>query len=83
MNVNTKDISRSVLITYHNHSELTMLQYWNWAKYKDLTVSPIFNGDEWSLGGNGEAVTHKGGFVGRQIPAGPRGGCVKTGPFAK
>ena len=35
------------------------------------------------MGGNGEYVAHKGGFVGRQIPAGPGGGCVKTGPFAK
>ncbi|KAF2189202.1 Di-copper centre-containing protein [Zopfia rhizophila CBS 207.26] len=56
--------------------------YWNWGKYQDLPNSPIFNGDEWSMGGNGEAVAHKGGFVGRQIPAGPGGGCVKTGPFA-
>ena len=58
-------------------------KYWNWGKYTDLTKSPIFNGDEWSMGGNGEAVSHKGGFIGRQIPAGPGGGCVKTGPFAK
>lgn len=54
--------------------------YWNWAKYSDLTVSPIFNGDEWSMGGNGEAVKHAGGFM--NFPAGPGGGCVKTGPFA-
>lgn len=53
--------------------------YWNWAKYSDLTVSPIFNGDEWSMGGNGEAVKHSGGMMG--WPAGPGGGCVKTGPF--
>jgi tyrosinase len=56
--------------------------YWNWGKYSDLTVSPIFNGDDWSMGGNGEAVKHAGGFIGRQVPAGPGGGCVKTGPFA-
>jgi tyrosinase len=34
------------------------------------------------MGGNGEAVKHAGGFIGRQVPAGPGGGCVKTGPFA-
>ena len=35
------------------------------------------------MGGNGEAVSHKGGFIGtRNVPAGPGGGCVKTGPFA-
>ncbi|KAF2017739.1 Di-copper centre-containing protein [Aaosphaeria arxii CBS 175.79] len=56
--------------------------YWNWGKYADLTTSPIFNGDEWSLGGNGKSVPHKGGFIGRQVPAGPGGGCVETGPFA-
>jgi tyrosinase len=56
--------------------------YWNWGKYQDLTTSPIFSGDDWSLGGNGDPVQHKGGFVGRQIPAGPGGGCVTKGPFA-
>ncbi|KAF2476018.1 Di-copper centre-containing protein [Lindgomyces ingoldianus] len=56
--------------------------YWNWGKYADLPASPIFNGDNWSMGGNGEAVAHKGGNIGRAIPAGPGGGCVKTGPFA-
>ncbi|KAF2868693.1 hypothetical protein BDV95DRAFT_525712 [Massariosphaeria phaeospora] len=54
--------------------------YWNWGKYQDLPASPIFNGDEWSMGGNGEAVPHKGGFA--NLPPGPGGGCVKTGPFA-
>lgn len=58
--------------------------YWNWAKYSDIVNSPIFNGDEWSLGGNGDPVAHQGmnmGFF--QLPAGPGGGCVTTGPFAK
>ncbi|KAF2277857.1 Di-copper centre-containing protein [Westerdykella ornata] len=54
--------------------------YWNWGKYADLTTSPIFNGDEWSMGGNGEAVQHGRGMM--NIPPGPGGGCVKTGPFA-
>ncbi|KAH7138557.1 hypothetical protein B0J11DRAFT_19132 [Dendryphion nanum] len=57
--------------------------YWNWAKYSDLTVSPIFNGDEWSMGGNGKAVAHKGTQLGAiALPAGPGGGCVETGPLA-
>ncbi|KAF2713594.1 Di-copper centre-containing protein [Pleomassaria siparia CBS 279.74] len=56
--------------------------YWNWGKYSDLTTSPIFNGDDWSLGGNGEYVKHVGMNMGRPIPAGPGGGCVNTGPFA-
>ncbi|KAF2731581.1 Di-copper centre-containing protein [Polyplosphaeria fusca] len=54
--------------------------YWNWAKYTDLPASPIFDGSETSMGGNGEAVSHKSGMPG--TPAGPGGGCVKTGPFA-
>ena len=33
--------------------------YWNWGKYNDLPKSPIFNGDEWSMGGNGDYVAHK------------------------
>ena len=58
--------------------------YWNWAKYADLTTSPIFNGDEWSLGGNGKAVSHRGTQLGMiNLPAGPGGGCVETGPLAK
>jgi hypothetical protein len=35
------------------------------------------------MGGNGEYVKHAGGNIGRPVPAGPGGGCVKTGPFAK
>ncbi|KAF2751521.1 Di-copper centre-containing protein [Sporormia fimetaria CBS 119925] len=54
--------------------------YWNWGKYADLPSSPIFNGDQWSMGGNGEAIQHGRGVM--NIPPGPGGGCVKTGPFA-
>ncbi|KAK0124988.1 hypothetical protein ONS96_008858 [Cadophora gregata f. sp. sojae] len=59
--------------------------YWNWGKYPDPTVSPIFNGDAHSMGGNGESVTHKGyalGMASVMVPPGKGGGCVKTGPFA-
>ncbi|KAL5325795.1 hypothetical protein ACEPPN_006928 [Leptodophora sp. 'Broadleaf-Isolate-01'] len=59
--------------------------YWNWGKYPDPTVSPIFNGDAHSMGGNGESVTHKGynlGMANIMVPPGKGGGCVKTGPFA-
>jgi tyrosinase len=55
--------------------------YWNWGKYSDLNTSPIFNGDEWSLGGNGDYVAHKGGMM--NIPPGQGGGCVTKGPFGK
>ncbi|KAF1851600.1 Di-copper centre-containing protein [Cucurbitaria berberidis CBS 394.84] len=58
--------------------------YWNWAKYPDIVNSPIFNGDEWSMGGNGDAIgAHAGSFIGGQmVPGGPGGGCVTKGPFA-
>ncbi|KAH7370471.1 hypothetical protein BKA65DRAFT_418020 [Rhexocercosporidium sp. MPI-PUGE-AT-0058] len=59
--------------------------YWNWGRYPDPTVSPIFNGDAHSMGGNGESVPHKGYILGManiMVPPGNGGGCVKTGPFA-
>jgi len=65
---------------------LTLSQYWNWGKYNPIAKSPIFDGSETSLGGNGEAVTHSGhavGAAGVVVPAGTGGGCVSTGPFKK
>lgn len=56
--------------------------YWDWSKYSDLVNSPIFNGDEWSMGGNGDPVKHDGMNMGFNLPAGPGGGCVTTGPLA-
>lgn len=57
--------------------------YWDWSKYSDLVNSPIFNGDEYSMGGNGDFVTHSGTNLGMvNLPAGPGGGCVTKGPFA-
>ncbi|KAK4164116.1 putative tyrosinase [Cladorrhinum sp. PSN259] len=66
--------------------------YWDWPKYQNAPQnSPIFNGDPYSLGGNGEYVPHDGpvivpppGIGGGNIPlaAGVGGGYVNTGPFA-
>lgn len=66
--------------------------YWDWPRYAAAPErSPLFNGDPYSLGGNGEYVPHEGpvivpppGVVGRpvQLPAGNGGGFVRTGPFA-
>lgn len=66
--------------------------YWDWPKYADAPEdSPLFNGDKYSLGGNGEYIPHDGpiiippeGVSGDPIPlpAGTGGGYVKTGPFA-
>ncbi|KAK3994269.1 putative tyrosinase [Cladorrhinum sp. PSN332] len=66
--------------------------YWDWPKYQNAPQnSPLFNGDPYSLGGNGEYVPHDGpvivpppGIGGGPIPlaAGVGGGYVTTGPFA-
>ncbi|KAK8135071.1 hypothetical protein PG984_007083 [Apiospora sp. TS-2023a] len=65
--------------------------YWDWPKYADAPQdSPIFNGDPYSLGGNGEYIPdHNGSVITRpgqpdpiQLPPGLGGGFVKTGPFA-
>ena len=66
--------------------------YWDWAKYATAPQdSPIFNGDDTSLGGNGEWIgPHEGPIIGvptvgaepLQLPPGVGGGPVTTGPFA-
>ncbi|KAK1479530.1 hypothetical protein CCUS01_04659 [Colletotrichum cuscutae] len=66
--------------------------YWDWPKYASAPeLSPIFNGDPYSLGGNGEYISHDGpvieppvgiGGSSIQLPAGVGGGFVTTGPFA-
>ncbi|KAF2839090.1 Di-copper centre-containing protein [Patellaria atrata CBS 101060] len=58
--------------------------YWGWNKYSNPMTSPIFDGSDTSMGGNGEKVQHAGSAVGGGgvvVPAGQGGGCVRTGPF--
>jgi len=61
------------------------LPYWNWFKHQaDLTKSPVFDGTDTSLGGDGEFFAHNGSVVGAGrvwLPSGNGGGCVKSGPF--
>ncbi|OAA60536.1 putative domain, di-copper centre [Niveomyces insectorum RCEF 264] len=53
--------------------------YWDWGRWAaDPETSPIFDGSDTSLSGNGQKITHKGQSFG---PAGNGGGCVTTGPF--
>lgn len=55
--------------------------YWDWGRWADdPEKSPIFDGTETSMSGNGLKVTHAATSVG---PAQNGGGCVTTGPFAK
>ncbi|KAH6653191.1 hypothetical protein BKA67DRAFT_625169 [Truncatella angustata] len=66
--------------------------YWDWPKYASAPEkSPIFNGDAYSLGGNGDYVEHNGSVITPpagvgggdiQLAAGLGGGYVTTGPFA-
>jgi tyrosinase len=52
--------------------------YWDWGRWAaDPEKSPIFDGSETSLSGNGEKISH----AASQFPAGNGGGCVQTGPF--
>ena len=60
--------------------------YWNWGKYAANPVgSPIFDGSDSSMSGNGEYVPHNGTAATpyTTLPPGNGGGCVTTGPFKK
>lgn len=58
--------------------------YWNWPATADnLTGSAVFNGDEYSMSGDGE-FTNNDPIVlapGFALPHGSGGGCIKSGPF--
>lgn len=66
--------------------------YWDYGRWEaDVYNSPLFDGSDTSLGGNGEKVDQQaapgslsggfGGFGGGGFGAGTGGGCVTTGPF--
>ncbi|KAH6911013.1 hypothetical protein BKA70DRAFT_1146360 [Coprinopsis sp. MPI-PUGE-AT-0042] len=59
--------------------------YWNWFAYQNnLKDSPVFDGSETSMGGDGSFVQHNGsvGGIGYIImPSGEGGGCIKSGPL--
>jgi tyrosinase len=67
-------------------------QYWEWSKYVSAPQdSPIFNGDAYSMGGNGDFIPgHTGPVLVAPANLNPTiyldpgfsGGCVQTGPFA-
>ncbi|KAH8669038.1 hypothetical protein BX600DRAFT_549271 [Xylariales sp. PMI_506] len=61
------------------------IPYWDYTLYSNLSASPIFDGSESSLGGNGlyDASVAAGSLPGGAVlPRGTGGGCVTTGPFA-
>ncbi|KAH6638846.1 hypothetical protein C7974DRAFT_122363 [Boeremia exigua] len=64
--------------------------YWNWAltAKTGLEKSPIFDGSDSSMSGNGEFIPGRGnvilggdGLPEIPVPAGTGGGCVTSGPF--
>ncbi|KAK4187244.1 hypothetical protein QBC35DRAFT_410854 [Podospora australis] len=53
--------------------------YWDWGRWAaDPEKSPIFDGSDTSLSGNGKKTNHRASMF---APAGNGGGCVETGPF--
>lgn len=61
------------------------LPYWDWFSYQDdISKSPIFDGSEASIGGDGAFFAHNGSLAGRNtvwLPSGKGGGCITNGPF--
>jgi tyrosinase len=65
------------------------LRYWEWSKYsEDPEGSPLFDGSDTSLSGNGESIPHDDtSFVIPRtnltvfVPAALGGGCIQDGPF--
>lgn len=63
------------------------LPYWDWAMdAAALDQSEVFNGDEYSMGGNGEYIAGRNytylGLQNLNFPPGTGGGCVQNGPFS-
>lgn len=63
---------------------LTSLKYYNWAKWaNDPEASPMFDGSDTSLSGNGEYIAELPLFDDSPVlPRGHGGGCIHSGPFA-
>ncbi|KAH8887135.1 Di-copper centre-containing protein [Thozetella sp. PMI_491] len=65
--------------------------YWDWAQtaITGMTASPIFDGSDTSMSGQGAAIPNQGdiilgassGLPPIVLDAGPGGGCVTSGPF--
>ena len=65
------------------------LPYWEWGfDVNSPRKSPVFDGSDTSLGGDGDAITHPGFILSQlgttatiSLALGTGGGCVTTGPF--
>jgi tyrosinase len=55
------------------------LQYWDWGRWASSPeTSPIFDGSDTSMSGQGIKTTHASNGL---KPAGNGGGCIEKGPF--
>lgn len=53
--------------------------YWNWGRWaSSVETSPLFDGSDTSIGGQGEYMPHESNIW---RPAGKGGGCIASGPF--
>lgn len=82
--------AQPVSITCGNNTmdqKLMRKQYWNWfTNANDIYKSPVFDGSDTSMSGDGDYFEHNGALGGAsliKIPSGNGGGCVSSGPFAK
>ncbi|KAH0209235.1 Di-copper centre-containing protein, partial [Aureobasidium melanogenum] len=63
------------------------LPYWNWALDASAPQdSPLFTGDEYSMGANGKYIPNRSDTYlytqGVNMPPGTGGGCIESGPFS-
>lgn len=77
-------VSNPPHICSRSHANTDTTRYWNWPLWADnLSASPLFDGSESSLSGDGEynpgEQNLSGGAI--TIPRGSGGGCAKSGPF--
>ena len=67
-------------------ADFLIYKYWDWplTALTGLEESPIYDGSETSMSGNGEYIADKPDLwtMGVTLPAGSGGGCVHSGPFA-
>lgn len=60
--------------------------YWNWFTHADdFSASPVFDGSDTSLSGDGAYFPHNGSepVAKLYLPSGSGGGCVASGPLVK
>lgn len=76
--------SRKLIPLTSSQISANRIRYWNWPLWADnLGASPLFDGSETSLSGDGEYNPEEQNLSSGAItiPRGSGGGCAKSGPF--